>query len=31
VVLTVVAVGLAAQWWWLRTYFVIDPWSHGHP
>jgi hypothetical protein len=27
----VVVVGLALQWWWLRTYFVIDPYSHGHP
>lgn len=29
--LSVLAIGLALQWWWLRTYFVIDPWSHGHP
>ncbi len=28
---TVLVVGLALQWWWLRTYFVIDPYSHGHP
>ena len=27
----VLVVGLALQWWWLRTYFVIDPYSHGHP
>jgi hypothetical protein len=27
----VLAVGLTLQWWWLRTYFVIDPYSHGHP
>lgn len=30
-VTAVVTVGLALQWWWLRTYFVIDPYSHGHP
>ncbi len=23
--------GFLLQWWWLRTYFVIDPHSHGHP
>jgi hypothetical protein len=27
----VVLVGFVLQWWWLRTYFVIDPYSHGHP
>jgi hypothetical protein len=27
----VIAAGLALQWWWLRTYFVIDPYSRGHP
>jgi hypothetical protein len=31
VVAAVVCVGLALQWWWLRSYFVIDPYSHGHP
>jgi hypothetical protein len=31
VVAAVVVLGLALQWWWLRTYFVIDPYSHGHP
>jgi hypothetical protein len=30
-VTTVLTVGLAVQWWWLRSYFVIDPYSHGHP
>jgi len=30
-VTAVVVVGLLLQWWWLRTYFVIDPHSHGHP
>ena len=27
----VALVGFFLQWWWLRTYFVIDPSSHGHP
>ena len=27
----VAVVGFLLQWWWLRTYFVIDPHSHGHP
>lgn len=27
----VLVLGLLLQWWWLRTYFVIDPASHGHP
>jgi hypothetical protein len=27
----VAVVGFFLQWWWLRTYFVIDPSSHGHP
>ena len=27
----VLTIGLALQWYWLRTYFVIDPHSKGHP
>jgi len=27
----VIVVGFLLQWWWLRTYFVIDQYSHGHP
>jgi hypothetical protein len=31
VMLAVLVVGVFLQWWWLRTYFVIDPVSKGHP
>ena len=31
IVCGVVVVGFSLQWWWLRTYFVIDPSSKGHP
>jgi hypothetical protein len=31
VMLAVVVAGVVLQWWWLRTYFVIDPMSEGHP
>jgi hypothetical protein len=31
VMLAVVVAGVVLQWWWLRTYFVIDPMSKGHP
>jgi hypothetical protein len=31
VVSGLILLGLALQWWWLRTYFVIDPYSRGHP
>jgi hypothetical protein len=27
----VIVIGFLLQWWWLRTYFVIDPYSRGHP